>query len=106
MSWHVKKRIRKPAARRDFRPAKEDRLPTRQKLTPFLASSTAGILLLFFFSKETGKKSSKITRSRLLRALVIGLVLQGESSFLRGPKGYARGSRGWMRSRPDAAEEN
>jgi hypothetical protein len=32
--------------------------------------------------------------------------LQGESSFLRGPKGYARGSRGWMRSRPDAAEEN
>jgi hypothetical protein len=40
-----------------------------KSLPPFIRrQSTAGILLLFFFSKETGKKSSKITRSRLLLA--------------------------------------
>jgi hypothetical protein len=61
MIGHVKDCIRKPAAGRDFRPAKEDRLLTLQKFAALFGGKAPQEFCCFFSSeKKQVKKAAKL----------------------------------------------
>jgi hypothetical protein len=61
LSGHVKNGTRKPAACRDFRPAKEDRLPTLQKFAAFFGGKAPQEFCCFFSSQKKQVKKGDYT---------------------------------------------